>query len=576
MMWFVEFQLKAGGMMAIGVLIYHLLLSKDVSFQRNRVWLLACLSIPWLVPLIAMPTKLKTFLFGYETVRSEYLISQSIATPSVPDDFVINILPWPTIGLSILGIISLVLTLRLIIGYIAVYKIARNAESSSYKGFKLRLFSTAHAAPFSFFRTIYAPKQIEYQKDYQLILDHEIIHCKQWHSIDIILAECLLLLQWWNPFAWWLRQLIAQNHEYCVDRSMLKAVSHPKQYQYLIVDVITGIQSLRLINNFNTCFTKKRIAMMNKDKSNSSIDRLKMIPIVIFLIIIATAFTDPDKTIALTLHPTEVTPIAVSEANKYTTDMSKVFYIVDGEEMGYSYKLNPELRIESMNVIKPPMSVEEYGVKGKNGVVDIKTKKGLRDNFSAAKDSIKAEEVISVMGYAAEDSIVVNVSEGVALYGSPKVTVAQMNKIPMVIIDGEESTMDDLNKFDPKSIKAVVVLKDEAALKEYGDKGQHGVIKVTTKGNKSTDLVTEHAKKSSLKKVVIGHNLNEDSKIKMRFGQDKNPLLIFVDGKEMPGNTLDTIDPSSIESINVLKDKAAIDKYGAKAVNGAILITLKK
>ncbi len=43
-----------------------------------------------------------------------------------------------------------------------------------------------------------------------------------------------------------------------------------------------------------------------------------------------------------------------------------------------------------------------------------------------------------------------------------------------------------------------------------------------------------------------------------------------------PGNPLDFINPSDIESIEILKDADATSIYGSKAANGAILITTKR
>ena len=53
-----------------------------------------------------------------------------------------------------------------------------------------------------------------------------------------------------------------------------------------------------------------------------------------------------------------------------------------------------------------------------------------------------------------------------------------------------------------------------------------------------------------------------------------NPLIV-VDGTEKPYETLKTLDVSSIAGINVLKGQSAINKYGEKARNGVIEITLK-
>ncbi|MFL5789446.1 MAG: SusC/RagA family TonB-linked outer membrane protein, partial [Flavisolibacter sp.] len=52
-----------------------------------------------------------------------------------------------------------------------------------------------------------------------------------------------------------------------------------------------------------------------------------------------------------------------------------------------------------------------------------------------------------------------------------------------------------------------------------------------------------------------------------------NSPLIVVDG--IPGRSLDRIDPSTIESISVLKDASAAI-YGAQAANGVILVTTKR
>ena len=56
--------------------------------------------------------------------------------------------------------------------------------------------------------------------------------------------------------------------------------------------------------------------------------------------------------------------------------------------------------------------------------------------------------------------------------------------------------------------------------------------------------------------------------------QDKPPLYI-VDGKETPKKEAESIQPENIASVNVLKGKVAIEKYGNKGKNGVIEITTK-
>ena len=51
--------------------------------------------------------------------------------------------------------------------------------------------------------------------------------------------------------------------------------------------------------------------------------------------------------------------------------------------------------------------------------------------------------------------------------------------------------------------------------------------------------------------------------------------LIYLDGVKYTGDLKD-IDPATISSMEVLKDQAAIEKYGDEAKNGVVLITTKK
>lgn len=50
-----------------------------------------------------------------------------------------------------------------------------------------------------------------------------------------------------------------------------------------------------------------------------------------------------------------------------------------------------------------------------------------------------------------------------------------------VMIDGKESSRERLNALDPSAIKAITVLKEEMALKKYGEKARLGALEITLK-----------------------------------------------------------------------------------------------
>lgn len=294
---FWEYQIKGGIVLTVSVLLYVLVLSNDSFFKRNRLWLIGSLLLPWIVPLLAMPEWMKKMLFANESeivpIRTFVLGNQMNHEPVlVTDHFSFSI---EFLGILLYGIISLVLLIRLFYGYASIISLKRKAECKSYKGYSLAVLPDSKVGPFSFFRTIFIPEDLESREDSKLILEHEKTHCAGWHSIDLMLIECILIFQWWNPFAWWLRSLIANNHEFCVDNIMLKSLSEPKDYQYSLLNLVRRQGQNQLVNNYNQSLTKKRIIMMNKSDKNRIIDSLKgllLLPILAFSLL---AFTNPTK-----------------------------------------------------------------------------------------------------------------------------------------------------------------------------------------------------------------------------------------------------------------------------------------
>lgn len=72
-------------------------------------------------------------------------------------------------------------------------------------------------------------------------------------------------------------------------------------------------------------------------------------------------------------------------------------------------------------------------------------------------------------------------------------------------------------------------------------------------------------KKKLSELVVVAYGPNKEAK-----------PLVYVDGKEIPFEDINKVDPKTIDHMNIVKDKVAIEKYGEKAKDGVILITTKK
>ena len=148
-------------------------------------------------------------------------------------------------------------------------------------------------APCSFGNNIFInPEKYDWDT-YSQILLHEKIHIEQRHSLDIIMAELVLVLQWFNPFAWLYRTELENNLEFLTDESVLghKEVER-SSYQMSLLKVSAPHLSLGITTNYNQSLLKRRILMMNSKRSNIHI-MWKYFFIIPLLGILACALNDP-------------------------------------------------------------------------------------------------------------------------------------------------------------------------------------------------------------------------------------------------------------------------------------------
>ena len=84
-----------------------------------------------------------------------------------------------------------------------------------------------------------------------------------------MLAEAVIIFQWFNPFAWQWRKALESNLEFLTDSEMLQQETVEKEsYQFSLLKVAAPHFPLCLTTNYNQSLIKKRIIMMNSKKSN--------------------------------------------------------------------------------------------------------------------------------------------------------------------------------------------------------------------------------------------------------------------------------------------------------------------
>jgi hypothetical protein len=197
-------------------------------------------------------------------------------------------LSWQTALVLMLFASGVVLMLiRFGIQYFSVRAVRKTSRLMSDGEVKV-YHSNKNIIPFSFGKSIFINKDKHTEDDLRDIIRHEFIHVKQKHTIDILLSEWLCILNWYNPFAWLIRNAIRQNLEFIADNKVVENGVDKKQYQYLLLKVV-GVDQYAIATSFNFASLKTRIAMMNKMRS-AKLHLAKFLFVLPLLVVVLLAF----------------------------------------------------------------------------------------------------------------------------------------------------------------------------------------------------------------------------------------------------------------------------------------------
>ena len=145
--------------------------------------------------------------------------------------------------------------------------------------------------PFSWMRNIVINEQ-DYAEAGREIFLHEKGHISCRHSWDILLLTVVEMVQWWNPLVYLFGLSLRDVHEYEADDYVLCQGISVQSYQMLLIKKAIGYSSYTFANSFNHSLTKKRITMMKKEKSSPWM-RSKVLYAIPMVALALSAFATP-------------------------------------------------------------------------------------------------------------------------------------------------------------------------------------------------------------------------------------------------------------------------------------------
>lgn len=175
-------------------------------------------------------------------------------------------------------LISLLLLIILIIRSIRVLYQFRNAAPFIADN-RIKVIVTDKKSSFSFFNRIHLSAHLG-KDEQEVVLEHEILHYKNLHSLDMILMEIYQALFWYNPIFILLKRELVQIHEYEVDQIMYRKHNATYLKHLLAHSLGASVAHLLLTSQFKSKSTlAKRIKKMKNQRVTSRL-ALVALPVV--------------------------------------------------------------------------------------------------------------------------------------------------------------------------------------------------------------------------------------------------------------------------------------------------------
>ncbi len=602
-----EYLLKASAVIIIFYTCYKLFLHRETFFESNRWFFIVGILTAVLIPLIVIPVYIE-----YVPVVQNFIIANDgLTTQTVVEDT----FNFTQLFYLIYSLGALFFLVKLTVEFASLLLILKKNTANKKGGYSY-IETNQNIPPFSFFKSIVYNKSQFNHAELELIINHEKVHAKQYHSLDILLIQIVSALFWFNPFIWLYKKEMQQNLEFIADKEAQSISNCEKSYQTLLLKSSVPNYQLVLANNFYNSLIKKRIIMLHKSKSN----KLNVWKYALILPVIG-IFLMSANTKKVYVEKAETTENNTSLADpSIKNELNSIIYYSENNETdakkGQDPKVTEVIIDHDHFMITKDFSdsnIEDLKNQLKEKGITVKFK-GIKRNSDNEITAIKIDvsSKTSNANYNSEgDNPIHPIKIGFDSDGS-KISIGNSNSVHapdhsftfvskdgnhkihtvgsadnVFVIAGDDIEEDGqkivIRKADkvhvaPNSKSKVKFISEDGNVTEIND--ENIVVWESQKG----DIDTIHVKKMSKEKAVwinktgsedvYAFENGDDNKFFISTGSGEAPLYI-LNGKEISKEEMDAIKPDSIEKVEVLKGESATKKYGDKGENGVILITTK-
>ena len=353
---------------------YQLLFKHEAYFGFNRYYLLFSIIISSLLPTMDFSIHQMFSISSDSLITAPVysIVEYSLGEVTIYGGNVGNTNSIVgTNGLTLLQVILLIYftgaiikTVHFVWRLFQLSQIFRRSKVYEISGLCL-IFTEPGTPSFSFFDYVFMDEELfKKNAEVEKIIEHEKVHIKQNHSVDLIIAEILTIIQWFNPLAYLIRKTIKENHEFIADNNVLATFPNASAYRKLLIENSSIVKTNILTHNFSYSLLKRRLFMIKKTKNPLQFS-LKLVVVLLALNMVFFACSGPVQN--------DENNIATQSDEKGNPngDMTDIFTVVEkapefpgGMEELFQYLANN---------IEYPQLAKEKGIQGRvfvNFIVD--------------------------------------------------------------------------------------------------------------------------------------------------------------------------------------------------------------
>ncbi len=590
-------------MICSGILFgyYWFFLRNKIFHQYNRFYLLAAMSLSLLLPLLkinfwqpAADTNQAIRVLQAVSVGDEYM-ENIVLTAKRSNWSVEQLYPVVYILVSLIFFFVMLRTLFLIRTLLKKYPV-QQVEQVAF------INTQDDSTPFSFLKYIFWNSSIDLETTTgRQIFKHEVAHIQEKHTHDKLFVNSILIFCWCNPFFWLYRKELNMIHEFIADKKAVED-SDTSAFAAMILQAAYPRHRFELANNFFYSPIKRRLLMLTKNK-NPRVNYIGRIMVLPLAVLIFAAFTFKTKSSPPVYNGKKITVVIdaghggqdagaksadgilekdltlaiakkVKELN--SNNAIEIVLVRDGDVY-----MNPQQKVEFAKSKNADLVISFHVDNGPKELADTKTGMSVfvaKDEFANAAKS-KTLATVIVKEFSNNYGLTVKPQLNQRQMG---IMILQANTCPAVLIEaGFINNEKDLAYLQTSAAKETIAKNLLTAIEKYL------VSKPTIKNPNEESLPSKQQWEAAVSKSVNRTDttpqtksitIQDNSGKAMMEIESHNPKLLFVLDGVVQGKDFDLnqIKSNNIDRIDVIKNEAAIAKYGQAGKEGVIIIKTKK